>query len=324
MKYSVMAYSIPVLIITYNRPSNLEKILDQTYSFGVRNFYIAVDGSKNRMDTEILSENGRIIKQFFDRKSIKVKVWFRTENLGLTQSMLSAIDWFFTHESKGIILEDDLQVTKSFFEFAQHGLEIYKSNNEVFMVTGNQFSSAVGPLNGVSVANYPLIWGWATWAYQWIEFRNILDKFKVPKNYAKTKRNIYYFWKLGYLKSMHLQNQSWAILLATYMRFSNLVTVIPNSNLVSNVGFGGVSTNTLLPDNSLQIAATEMKIIKFELTNVNNLTKFLESHVYRISLKHYLLGIKIMLFMFYRTSTHKNLIESLNALKIKSRNEQKS
>jgi hypothetical protein len=123
---------------------------------------------------------------------------------------------------------------------------------------------------------------------------------------------------------MHLQNQSWAILLATYMRFSNLITVMPNSNLVSNVGFGGVSTNTLLPDNSLQIAVTEMKILKFELNNVNNLTEFLESNVYRISLKHYLLGVKIMFFMFYRKSSHKNLIELLKSLKIESRNEQNS
>lgn len=319
-----MAFSIPVLIITYNRPTNLEKILDQTHSLGVRNFYIAVDGSKNHMDTEILSENRRIIKQFSTRKSIKLKVWFRTENLGLTQSMLSAIDWFFTHENKGIILEDDLLVTKSFFEFAQHGLEIYKSNNDVFMVTGNQFSLAVGPPNGVSVANYPLIWGWATWSSQWIKFRKILDEFKIPKNNAKTKRHIYYFWKLGYFRSMHLQNQSWAILLATYMRFSNLITVMPNSNLVSNVGFGGVSTNTLLPSNSLQIAATEMKILQFELNNVNNLTEFLESNVYKISLKHYLLGVKIMFFMFYRKSSHKNLIELLKSLKIESRNEQNS
>lgn len=319
-----MTYNTPVLIVTFNRPGNLKSILEQAYDYGVENFYIAIDGAKDSMGYNLSIENRAVLKEFSRDRSLRIKVWQRTENLGLAQSMLSAIDWFFSHESKGIILEDDLHLTKSFFEFAQNGLEIYKSNNDVFMVTGNQFLSAVGLPNGVSVANYPLIWGWATWSDRWTEFRNILDEFKVPKNYAKTKKHIYYFWKLGYLRSIRLQNQSWAILLATYMRFSNLVTVMPNSNLVSNVGFGGVSTNTLLPDKSLQIDATEVNILNFELTNVDDLTEFLESHVYRITLKHYLLSIKIVFFMVYRAASHKNLIESLNSLKIKSQNDQKT
>jgi len=317
-----MEHNLPVLVVTYNRPDNLGKMLNQISTLGIKKIYIAIDGPKNGTDSVIVSKNSKTIQQFIDRRYLNIKVWFRSENLGLVQSMLSAIDWFFSHENRGIILEDDLNLTKSFFEFAEHGLEIYESNSEIFMVTGNQFFSEVGPRNAVSIANYPLIWGWATWSSRWQKFRNTLDESKVPKNNAKIKNNVYFFWKMGYIKSVNLQNQSWAILLATYMRFSKLISVVPNSNLVSNVGFGEASTNTLLPNNFLQIAATETKISNFVITNAKNLTQLLEQKIFRISLKHYLLFFKIMLYSLNRASSQHNLIESLKALKIKSMKEQ--
>lgn len=322
-RFKVMEIRPPVLIVTYNRPNSLENILNQSFAYGVRIFYVAVDGAKNNLETDLSVTINQVIDKFSSKNSIKIKIWYRDDNLGLTKSMLSAIDWFFSNESRGIILEDDLHLTKSFFDFTQMGLQMYESNKKVFMISGNQFSGLAGDVSGVSVANYPLIWGWATWSNRWSEFRINLDQFKVPKNEVSIKKNTYFFWRLGYLRSMYLQNQSWAILLATYLRFSNYISVMPNSNLVSNIGFGTGSTNTLVSNESLQKAAVEQRISIFEIENARNLNTFIEKNVYNISLKHYFLFVKILNMRLRTVFFDGSLINALNLLAVKSFRDQR-
>ena len=49
------------------------------------------------------------------------------------------IDWFFSYEAAGIILEDDCLPTEEFFRYCDVMLDKFKDNNKIYAISGNNF-----------------------------------------------------------------------------------------------------------------------------------------------------------------------------------------
>jgi hypothetical protein len=75
-------------------------------------------------------------------------------------AIITAIDWFFESEPQGIILEDDLLVKSDFFDFVARGLDEFRNDASVWMISGDQFLPKDLESSKVSWSYYPLIWGW--------------------------------------------------------------------------------------------------------------------------------------------------------------------
>lgn len=114
---------IPVVIVAYNRPAPLKRLLDSVtkgvYSGQVK-LIISIDGGDNS-DVLSIAENFRWVhgeKEIIHHKT----------NIGLRNHILSLGD--LTLKYDGIILiEDDLYVSPYFYEYAIEAMEFYNEDN---------------------------------------------------------------------------------------------------------------------------------------------------------------------------------------------------
>ena len=234
------------LIIGYSRPERLKNQLELLSKVGISKIYIVIDGQK-RENPVLKMDFENIITNFSNRNSVKISCWFRTKNLGTAVSIITALDWFYSKEKKGIVLEDDVLPSIDFFQFMSGALDSIECDESVWLVSGNQFfeSNIDSPQN--TWANYPLIWGWGTHEHKWQDMRKailsdpLIFKKKIPQNV----RN---FWRTGFSRARECRIDSWAILLAAQMRSRDKFCLLPAVNLVTNIGMDAVASHTTHPN----------------------------------------------------------------------------
>src|SRR5688572_19370360 len=97
----------PVLFIIFNRPDLTKQVFEAIRKAKPSRLYIAADGPRENIlgEGEKCNEARRIASDI--DWECKVRTLFRDENLGCGKGPTNAITWFFSHETEGIILEDD-------------------------------------------------------------------------------------------------------------------------------------------------------------------------------------------------------------------------
>ena len=168
----------PVLIVAYSRPEGITYLLKILKTLGVKRVYIAIDGPKNFKDRAKQENIEKEINKYINNSIMKIRVMKQSENLGVASGVISAIDWFFSCEEMGIILEDDLRISKDFYQYAAQALEKYRIDPNVWMISGTQLFPAELDAQKCAWTNYPMIWGWAGWSKKWDEMRQSLLKTK--------------------------------------------------------------------------------------------------------------------------------------------------
>jgi len=261
----------PVLLVIFNRPKTTQLVFEAIRQAKPTRLYIAADGPRKNVESDIknCAETRKIVEQV--DWDCKVEILFRNENLNCGVGPSSAFTWFFEHEEEGIILEDDCLPSQSFFWFCQELLEYYRNDSRVMHIGGNNF------LNGwrkdkdysyyFSRSGY--IWGWATWRRAWEKF-----DFNI-KNYTKAKQADffqYYFlnpiekiYRLRkFNKTMASKTVDWWDYQWDFARYSNSgLAIVPNTNLVKNIGFGDLATHTTNVNS--QSSSMEANDIQFPL-----------------------------------------------------------
>jgi len=315
-----MKPSPAVLIITHNRFANVKNLLDKIIKSDDLRLYIAIDGP-NKFDVKY-KERILEFKNYLDlirlHQGVQIEVWERENNLGLACSMITAIDWFFAYEAKGIILEDDLSISNEFLNFASNALIHFEDHKEVLMISGNQFFTQEDNLGDVSTCMYPLIWGWATWGDRWRKFRKTLNDGDILERKVPLKISTRFFLELGCYRSISCRNNSWAILFATYSRFQGFQSVLPNVNLVTNLGNDIYATNTISNHWTLNREIADSYNPRFKPSSKIDITDLVEKKIYGISNRHIFLIIKVfylqVIIALDGSSNH--LIDKLSNIKI--------
>jgi len=96
----------PVLILAFNRAAKFEATLISVLSEGKRKIYVSQDGPRKLFPEETLATS-RVIQKYLNSEDIYLANYLPS-NLGTLHGVQAGISWFFSHEEKGIILEDDL------------------------------------------------------------------------------------------------------------------------------------------------------------------------------------------------------------------------
>lgn len=287
------------LLFAYKRVTYLKDAIRILLDCGVSKIYVAIDGPKNEQD----GFEQRELLDFLtglNPHNCEIILWKRRKNLGVAISIISGLDWFFSHEEVGIIIEDDLKFDHAFVDFVFRGLDQYKENKEIWLVSGSNFLEERG--DKVQFVNYPMIWGWGTWRSRWTEIRNFIPEMQV--NYRGFRfSNIHFFWLIGLLRVRALTIDTWDIPIAYFMRFQKKYCVLPPVNLVSNMGFDHFSTHTSknefplnYPIENFEISPETFATQVPQDCSSNN--RFLETAVFHIRSRHYLLILPIMLHAF--------------------------
>lgn len=224
--------------------------------------YISADGArKNKQGEAERCLEARSIAEKVDWQC-EVKTNFSEVNLGCRRGVLKGINWFFENEEEGIIIEDDVYPSESFFGFAGAMLEKYRNDKSVYHIGGVNFQDGIKRGDGsYYFSNLSHVWGWATWRDRWKKyispdgkdlsgFRNTISEQINIRGFAK-----YFAKKLKSVSDGTLDTWDYPW---SYTVWANSgKCIIPNSNLCRNLGFGADSLHTKDADNKFASAPLE-------------------------------------------------------------------
>ncbi len=314
----------PCLIIAFSRTQGIERLLASLDPSEISEIYVAIDGPTTLAVERTQIEIRKIFEQFSSLHGINLKIWQRTENLGVAKGIITAIDWFFSSVDYGVVLEDDLEVGENFFKFVAKNMNLLDSIDNLLMISGNQFHQELAAVHGLNWTNYPLIWGWATTRIKWGEIRaGILDsKLDLKSNYLSERIN---FWRVGALRVRALEVDTWDIPLANYMLSNRKLCLIPSMNLVSNRGtdeFAVHTSSNIFPLN-LPLGSLDSLVVS-KLPNVREikfLNGLLEESVFKIRPRHRLIYLYYLVVnLFCRPKNFRRLSEEIAKIDIPSHN----
>jgi GT2 family glycosyltransferase len=157
-------FDTPILYLIFNRPDLVKQTFPQIKAQRPRQLFIGSDGPRvsNENDQVKCAECRDWVMSQIDW-DCEVKTLFRGENLGCGLAVSQAITWFFEHVEMGIILEDDIYVEKSFFEYCANLLRAYRNDDTIMHVGGCNFGLNQNTACGYFMSIYNESWGWATW-----------------------------------------------------------------------------------------------------------------------------------------------------------------
>lgn len=251
-------FRTPILFLIFNRPDTTIAVFNEIKKIKPTKLYIAADGPRqdNANDKINCLEARNIIENQIDW-DCQVKKLFRNENLGCKIAVSSAVNWFFENEEEGIIIEDDCLPGVSFFEFCRELLEYYRNDNRIMMISGDNFQSNNKlDKNSYSFVRYSYIWGWATWRRAWKYYDVNISKFPAFKDNTERKnvfqtRDEKEYWLSIFQNVYEGKIDTWDYQWSYALFWQNGISIIPNVNLVSNIGFGQSGTHTSLTNNPL-------------------------------------------------------------------------
>ena len=160
-----MSFNTPILFIVFNRPRLTKETFSVIKRIKPKKLYISADGPRceNDNDAKLCKEVQAIFGEINWDCSLYTLI--NKENLGPIKSPINSLNWFFSNEKEGIIIEDDCKPSLSFFSYCESLLEKYRDDNRIFSIGGNNFQNGILRGDGdYYYSIYSHIWGWATWS----------------------------------------------------------------------------------------------------------------------------------------------------------------
>lgn len=243
----------PVAFFIFNRPHTTARVFEQIRQAKPKKLLVIADGPRaDHLDDVEKCTAARTITEHIDWDCEVIRNYADT-NLGLKNRISSGLNWVFDTYDEAIILEDDTLPHPTFFFFCQELLGKYRDDERIMNICGTNFLFGI-PRTKYSYyySRHMHCWGWATWrrAWQhydvnmtlWPEFRDNKWLQEVVGDHA-TDINWHEMLEFTYRGDA----PGWAIRWVFACWTQSGLSVIPNSNLVSNIGFGPEATNAINP-----------------------------------------------------------------------------
>lgn len=244
----------PVLLIVFNRLDTVKQVFEPIRSAQPKKLYVAADGP--RKDREGEAERCAEVREWIMSHidwDCEVKTRFLEENIGCGWGPSTAISWMFETEDRGIILEDDCVASPSFFSFAEQMLDKYKDDKNVSIICGSNFDDK--HLFQAKDADYffskiSYTWGWATWRRNWEDYDfgmrawGSVNKARLL-HWLFDEPEYLEYWRYIFNETYRHQPQDiwdYQFFFSCYRK--RQMAIVPNVNLISNIGDGSDATHT--------------------------------------------------------------------------------
>jgi hypothetical protein len=249
-----------VLFLVFNRPDTTRRVWEQIRQARPTRLYVAADGPRPHREGEAaLCQRVRTIATNVDWPC-QVLTRFRDENLGCRVAVSSAISWFFVHEEEGIILEDDCLPAPDFFRYCAFALVRWRHDTQVMHVGGTVYVDFDHGPESVVFSKLVPITGWATWRRAWHLYDpamariDELDRLPLQQWYRSQARNVH-----RAIRQIHdRQINAWGARWVLTVLVNGGVSVLPRTNLISNIGYDATGTNTTLDSHLANLAVGEL------------------------------------------------------------------
>jgi hypothetical protein len=262
----VMSFRIatPVALLIFNRPEETARVFEAIRRARPRVLFVSADGPRpDRPGEAERCAAARAITEEIDWQCQVFRNYSDT-NLGCRIGEWTAFEWVFNTVEEAILLEDDCLPNLTFFQYCEELLERYRHDCRIMHISGNNFQ--FGRWHGSSsyyYSRYPNSWGWASWRRAWKhydlhmtawpELRRqgwLNDLFRDPAHVR--------FWDRIFQYTYEGDIDTWDYQWVFACWLQNGLSIIPNVNLISNIGHGPEATHTLVPTHLAQLATTAM------------------------------------------------------------------
>lgn len=259
-------FDVPILILAFNRVEHIKKLLIRLKNIQATKLYVVVDGPRELHPDDLVK--CQQVRLEFDSINwgCEVHKIYREQNEGPGDGIINAINWFFSREEMGIILEDDCIPSKSFFPYCKELLIRCKDDARISMISGRTDVDDPGYEFSYKYT-FGNTWGWATWRRSWGDLSEFPGNF-----YSKEKMNIFLSEMKGFevltddilngcRSALEGSTRAWDYAWAYTRIVNKKIGIIPKVNLIENVGVGDVNaTHTSHLNSSYVSGASEIKI----------------------------------------------------------------
>jgi hypothetical protein len=240
----------PVVLIIFKRPDTTARVFEAIREAQPSQLFVIADGYRPERPGELEKcEATRAIVNQVDWDCNVIKN-YSDINLGCATRVSSGLDWVFEQVEEAIILEDDCLPNATFFPFCDELLEQYRFDHRVNSISGNNFQFGRRRTNYsyyFSVYNHS--WGWATWRRAWQKYDLYIKLWKEIQQTNYLENILIDSEAVGYWSRIFesvYENPlgiTWDYQWIFTNWMQNSLSIIPNVNLVSNIGFGSDATH---------------------------------------------------------------------------------
>ena len=232
----------PVLFLIFRRPETTLRVFERIREQHPRYLYVGADGPRERVADD--AEKCRQTREILNRIDwqCEVRTLFRERNLGCRNNMAQTISWFFGQVEEGIILEEDCLPDPSFFRYCEELLDHYRSDSRVMHIGGVNFQGGIKRGTGsYYFSQVPHIWGWASWRRAWKYYDVDIPSFGdvVERN----RHSLFHHSELNehfepVFRGVYQDNvDTWDAQWTYTVNAQHGLAVLPNVNLISNIGY---------------------------------------------------------------------------------------
>lgn len=246
----------PILLITFNRPDHIRRVLSVVRNKQPEDLFVFQDGEReeNADDQEKCALVRSVISELVDW-DCHLHTYYADHNLGCGAGPMTGISWFFSQVEEGIVMEDDCLPHPDFFDYCAELLDRYRVNPKVMYISSTLYNNKWNCKESYGFSHYMITGAWASWARAWKGFD--LDLLSLDaKEFRRHCKNLLFsvveadWW---YFKVLEIQQDKekksyWDYQMQIHLFNNDGITIHPQVNLVSNIGFDGEGTHTLKND----------------------------------------------------------------------------
>lgn len=244
----------PILLITFNRPTHTQRVLETIMSAQPRDLYVFQDGARsdNANDAEKVPLVRQTVERLTKDSPTRLHTFFSDTNLGCGAGPMTGIDWFFGQVERGIVMEDDCLPHPDFFEYCQELLERYESVPQVLFINATHYHKRWQCDASYGFSHYMVTGAWAGWRRTWQGFDldlKTLNAMKFRRHVLKLTGNRgeanWWYAILKEIQQDKSKKSYWDFQMQMHLFRHNALTIHPQRNLISNIGFDSEGTHTL-------------------------------------------------------------------------------
>ncbi len=251
----------PVVFLIFRRPDLTAQVFEKIRQAQPKQLLIIADGPRNDAES-LLCNQARTITEVIDW-DCEVFRNYSDVNLGCRKRVSSGLDWAFEQVEEAIILEDDCLPEPSFFRYCQELLEHYREDERIWCISGDNFQDRQWRGDGsYYFSNYNHCWGWASWRRAWRNYEHDLaswEKFRdghYLNSILDSELEIKYWHDIFEQLYANGIPNTWDYAWTFTCWQNSGLTILPNVNLVSNIGFRRDGTH-IMGDSQLANLATQ-------------------------------------------------------------------
>jgi hypothetical protein len=250
-----MPLDTPVVLFIFNRPDTTRRVFETIRQARPTRLLVVSDGPRDRPGEAALCAETRSILNTIDWEC-DLRTNFSETNLGVPRRFASAFEWIFGLVDEAIILEHDCLPHPEFFSYCAQLLRHYRADPRVMWIGGtNPITDRFGD-GSYFFARSTWVWGWATWKRAWQHFDISVRDYSAFRRSGQIARiSPHRRLQRGYMALLELayagQWINWDVQATFTVWKKDGICIVPNGNLISNIGFGDRAENTRSEDDPL-------------------------------------------------------------------------